>query len=688
MSPTAAPRRRSRTTEVITARKVDRDATALAGMADDLDLDSLIFNWLNDKVPDLEVRSALTAISIERTIEGASTVEVALRDPDNRIFAGSRMWEPKVKRDKKTGAATVEYDYFGQRVTTPNKRGRTLEIELDGIVFRLVKVSKSGDVLSLTFEDRVIYWLRRKKGAKRASRDRVTRAQFILSLLREIKTERVRFVCPDLNLRQPIDKPKTTTVGRRRLRSHRVAAATPESSSRTRSKTGRGLAPSQSLTVGGKAATAEQRRIAERCLAVADNLGAGPKATLALVEACIVESGIRNIPYGDASSVGVLQLLNIHGSVTTRLNVEWTVRKFLQDGFTGRGGAISIAKKNPGMTAGQVAQAVQGSAFPARYDQVHDEATKWVNAYAGSGASLPESDAAGGNTGYQTYQFAREGDEDSWTAMQRLATEVGWRVFVMGHSVYYMSEQDLFRRKPQYALRPDDPAVLQFDYDIDWGKPVSEASVRVNAGRWKAPPGEPVIVEGYGPPDGRWLVVGWRRDYFSPTVEITLKQPGREGMEPAPQTTAGDTSGDEGDGLLTGTAGDAPKAVLKAYNRVVAIDAKKQTYKWGGGHGSFNDPGGYDCSGFVSSCLHAAGLLGGSPQSTVGLQNWGDAGQGKYMTVWVKETGDPHQSHTFLTFSLKGKTRYAEAGGSQRGATGWHNARSHAGFKPRHYSGT
>lgn len=646
-------------------------------MADDLDLDGLIFNWLNDRVPDIEVRGAVTGITIERTIEGASTIEVTIRDPDQRIFAGSRMWEPKVKRDKH-GRPSVEYDYYGQRVTTPQERGRAMEIDLDGIVFRLVKVSKSGDDLTLTFEDRVVYWLRRKRGEKRSPRKRLTRAQFILGLLREIKAERVRFVCPELNLRQPIDKP--SHASRVRIDGRAVAASTARK--RGTNKSGRGLAPSGALTVKGAPATPEQRRIAERCLAVADDLNAGAKATLALAEACIVESGFRNLPYGDASSVGVLQLLSMHGSQTTRLNVEWCARKFLQDGFTGRGGAIAVAKRNPRMSAGQVAQAVQGSAFPDRYDQTQREAAKWVVAYAGSGADIAEATAAGGNTGYKSYQFAREGDEDSWTAIQRLATEVGWRCFMMGHSLYYMSEEDLFRRKPQYAIRPSDPAILAFDYDIDWGKPVSEARVSAVAGRWKAPPGEPVLVEGFGPPDGRWLVVSWRRDYFSPLVEITIRQPGREAMEPAAERAS-----DEGTGLVGGLTGDAGKKIMKAYRRADAIDGKSQSYKWGGGHGSFNDSGGYDCSGFVSSCLHAAGLLD-SPQATPGLVGWGDAGRGKHMTVWVKENGNPRMSHTFLTFDIKGKTRYAEAGGAESGHTGWHRARSTSGFQPRHWPNT
>jgi cell wall-associated NlpC family hydrolase len=664
----AATRTRSATREVVDIRKADRDASAYAGFKDDLDLESLKFHWLSDVTPDIEARGLITAISIERTIDGSSTVEITARDPDNRLFAGSRMWQPKPPKGKAAKNA-IEYDYRGNAVVRPSKRGQAMEIAFDGIVFRLVKITKSGDDITLTFEDRTIYWLRRKVGARRAPRDKVTRAQFILSLLREIKEDQIRFVCPELNVRQPIDSTSSRKVNTK--------------SKASRKSSGRGLSGS-GLTVQGRAATAEQKRIGERALAVADAEGAGPKATLALIEACIVESAIRNIPFGDSSSVGVLQLLNIHGSVQRRLDVEWVVKQFLTVGFTGRGGAISIAKRNPSMTAGQVAQAVQGSNFPTRYDQAANEARPWVDAYGGSGGSVPESDAAGSGTAYRSYQFAREADEDSWTAIQRLASEVGWRCFLMGRSVFYMSEQDLYRRDPQYTITPDDPAILAVDFDVDWGKPVSEATVSVVAGRWKCPPGEPVVMTGFGPPDGRWLCVGWRRDYFSPVADITLRQPGRENLEPQAEQ-AGQSATDGS--VVTDSGVDDSSAVGKAYKRADAIDRKSQSYSWGGGHGSFNDPGGYDCSGFVSSCLHAAGFLT-TPMATGGLVNWGQSGQGKHMTVWVKENGDPHQSHTFIVFNLKGTDRYAEAGGSNSGHTGWHSQRSTAGFVPRHWPGT
>lgn len=642
-------------------------------MDPDPDLESVVFNWVNDRVPDAEAIGAITGITIDRTIEGASTVEIQMQDPDNRLFAGSRMFEPKAKRDKH-GKARYEHDFYGRRITRPDERGRAMEIKLDGIVYRLVKVSRQGTQATLTFEDRAIYWLRRKRGVKRAKRTKVTRAQFILSLLREIKSYRIRFVCPELNVKQPIDQGKTTRK--------------PASRKPSKNKNSRGLSGG-SLTVKGKKATAEQRRIGERCLRVADELDAGSKATLALMEALIVESLVRNLKSGHSSSVGVLQLLNIHGSVSRRMDVEWVVRKFLQDGFTGAGGAIKLAKAHPSWSAGEVAWHVQGPAVSlrGRYDQAQREARQWVEAY-GSG-DLAEADAAGGATRYRSYQFSREGDEDSWTCIQRLAGEVGWRAFMQGRSLFYMSEADLFRRMPLYTLEPDDPAILVFDYDIDWGKPVSEARVQLVAGAWKAPPGEPVIVKGYGPPDGRWLVTTWRRDYFSPVVEVTLRQPAREKMEPAAEpVTPSNPGGDEGTGIFDGSvSGDVPKAVIKAYNRADAIDRKRQSYQWGGGHGSFNDPRGYDCSGFVSSCLHAAGLLN-TPQATPGLIGWGESGRGRFMTVWVRETGSPSQSHTFMTFTVKGRTKYAEAGGAESGSTGWHRPRSHAGFSPRHWPGT
>lgn len=112
-------------------------------------------------------------------------------------------------------------------------------------------------------------------------------------------------------------------------------------------------------------------KVAAKLCQALEETNAKPKARLALWMAAIVESGVHDIPYGHSSSVGVLQLLDIHlgGSVAARRDVVLVAKLFLRKGFTGKGGAIAIAERNPGLSAGRVAQAVQGSAFPDRYDE-------------------------------------------------------------------------------------------------------------------------------------------------------------------------------------------------------------------------------------------------------------------------------------------------------------------------------
>ena len=79
---------------------------------------------------------------------------------------------------------------------------------------------------------------------------------------------------------------------------------------------------------------------------------------------------------------------------------------------------------------------------------------------------------------------------------------------------------------------------IDLSYDVDWGKTVSEASLQVTLARWQAPPGSVVLLEGFGPPDGRWLVSTISRDYFQPTAEVKLVQPAKELLEPANEQTS------------------------------------------------------------------------------------------------------------------------------------------------------
>jgi hypothetical protein len=181
------------------------------GMRPSMDLDDLKLHYFDDKryvhrrVADLNFKGAVTSIEIDRTIEGASTVTIVLKDPDQKIFSAeaNRMREkltPKYKR------RPLPVDEAWNPIHIPELIGRVIELTLDDVVFRLTKISyvHSTQTITMVFEDRIVYWLRRKRGPKHVSRARATRAEFILALLREVKAEKVPFICPALHEKQKI----------------------------------------------------------------------------------------------------------------------------------------------------------------------------------------------------------------------------------------------------------------------------------------------------------------------------------------------------------------------------------------------------------------------------------------------------------------------------------------------------
>jgi cell wall-associated NlpC family hydrolase len=128
---------------------------------------------------------------------------------------------------------------------------------------------------------------------------------------------------------------------------------------------------------------------------------------------------------------------------------------------------------------------------------------------------------------------------------------------------------------------------------------------------------------------------------------------------------------------------DAPPEVVKAIEAANRISGKP--YKYGGGHGSFEDSG-YDCSGTVSYALNGGGLLGTTPLDSSSFMRWGQPGKGKWITVYT------NPGHAFimiagLRFDTGMRDNTVRGLHPGRGPRWAKAKRSTRGFKARHPKG-
>jgi hypothetical protein len=75
----------------------------------------------------------------------------------------------------------------------------------------------------------------------------------------------------------------------------------------------------------------------------------------------------------------------------------------------------------------------------------------------------PPTGSSDERTVIKPYQFTRGlpgKRETSWEALQRLAGEVGWRCFVVGGVVYFISEEQLFMSRARAEISLDTPGLI------------------------------------------------------------------------------------------------------------------------------------------------------------------------------------------------------------------------------------
>jgi hypothetical protein len=480
-----------------------------------------------------DVADRIVSAKAKLTIKGASTLDIGIDDPD---------WDIETS---------------GILDTNDDRKLDSFPVSVDNLRFSLVKATRQdAATLGLTFEDLVVALLRRPNGRMSASRSKVTRAEFIERMFREIKTVDIPFWSPERGIKQPEQLPDYPDV------------------KPPRSDSNQGFDKGSKFTVKGITADAEQRRQAATLMGVCDQEAVTHRVRVAILCAGIGESELKAVMNrGGSGYGGVLQ-----GDITAKYHyfkvadTEGMARFFLKGGkgFQG-GGAIALNREHPDWSPGHIAFVVEGDLSNFGGDE--DKAAHFYDVHADEAnhiISLWKGDPSGASDGTTTvlrhkdYRFTRGlpgKRESSWEAATRLADEVNWRLFAAGGVGWFVSDDYLISNsRAEYTIGDADGSLLDRcladglleppTYDWDNGKTAATAQLRVAADRWGIRPGTIVALRDMGAITGRWIVETVELDLLNASdTTVTLVKPIKPRKEPAAEVVSVTTGGEPGQGV-------------------------------------------------------------------------------------------------------------------------------------------
>lgn len=566
-------------------------------------------------------------VGLERRLDGASNLTVSVKDPAVETARGSGVFRPPLLNSG-IFAKAVDVD-LAVRDTSG------IRAVVERLAFRLAdrNVTDIAGVigLDLVFEATAVARLRTFTGAKHASRNDKTRAEFIKSLCDEAG---VPFVCPDLR-----KKPRIQTPEEAMTPAQRKAERARDANVSGRGGTAKGK--TSEITVKGQKAKPEQLKNMQIASRVADAEKAPALAELAMHCAGIGESEYRAIMNQGGSPYGGVWQGNVRDGTWNLNDTAGMARSFLRGGkgFQG-GGAIALARAHPDWEPGRIALVVEGSVSnfggsiargTAFYNAHRAEAVKIMQAFGASGSldPLANSGTAEPEPYAVAYMFKRLGAdesadnraEDSWTCMRRLADEVNWRLWEEAGTIYFMTDDRILRSSVEMTIEPMMDGVISVTARQSTRRERQEITVECDARVWQAGIAYVTEVYGYGDPmDGRWIVSMIRRpSLWKPRTTITLQRREAALLEPAHELRTRAPSAEE---MIKGTSRDLPSggtlpSPLSLRGRIVEVAKASMTSKTG--FNRYSQPGALtadptppapartDCSQWIRACYLQAG---------------------------------------------------------------------------------
>jgi hypothetical protein len=503
-----------------------------------------------------DIRSIITDATIEDAIDQTPTFTITIHDPD---------WELL-----NSGCLTHSID-----INPGNAPGRW---------YRLVTVAPNDDDVTLTFMTRNAVYLSYHTRPYKVSRNKMTRAQFIKTLLRHVKKKgvKIKMYCPELNKKQPIAKTR------------------PASKRSVKSRRGQGFDAGVKLSFTGNDGTqfsmnSHDLKIADDVLTSGDQKGASPRAMVGAIMVVSIETNFgrgKNPKY-----VGVFQQDPRYWPATGDAYKD-------ANGIPGKHGFfdvfIPLVRSNPTADLGDLCQRVQGAGDPLyamKCDRARANAEKIVEAWTGlpSGAADNQDYAAS----YEFMVGPPDGNrgENYLEAMYRLAEQVNWRAYWVNDVLHFISEADLFKARAVARLRYHKTggegrtkwggvSAIAEHVSATWnrGKKVQEMTVSVRMDNWVAPVGTVVVFDEGGPLEGRWLIANIRKSVFDTLGDITLRKPLAEKKEPAHDMRTRATGGGDTSPVNPGDVSGTPKDIIDSIVIPIALSISDQ-FQAGGGTG-------------------------------------------------------------------------------------------------------